>query len=500
MRSTCFFMHYRSPLRLSTVLAVMIATLAAASIVSSVPLIHATPPNPISWAEKNPISYKTAQAGVIGGLDGRIYVMGGYSSNSSSVPTSTARAYDPRTDSWTNLTSMGTATRGAGIAIDQNGLIYVISGFSSGDISNVQVYNPSSDTWTSGTSIPTGIWMPGATAGVDGRIYVAGGESGAIASTILQIYNPQTKAWTSGTPMSTARKQFQAVAAPNGLIYAIGGMDSSGVATATVEAYNITSNTWSARTSLPRAVMVFGATLGPDGLIYVFGGSTNYVNNRAPYFGTVYSYDPIGNQWYNNTQALPTPRRELSAATSSYNGRMYVMGGANGTYLTTNEETTVPASGPPPPPPPPGQPTASITSITPNPSRLGQTVTFVGSGSDSDGDSIIAYHWWSSINGTIGTQATFTTKNLAAGTHDIYLSVEDSQGVWSQEAGAVLTITPSNSSGEFLGLTTSYWIVLAIALVGLGVFIGCLMILRKKRQPTGKPMIPPIALGPVNPP
>ena len=148
---------------------------------------------------------------------------------------------------------MGTPTRGPGIAVDQNGLIYVISGFSgSADITNVQVYNFSTNSWASGTPIPTGIWMPGATTGTNGRIYVVGGEtSSGAASTLLQIYNSQTQAWSSGLPMSTARKQFQAVAAPDGLIYAIGGMSGGSVATATVEAYNITGNSWSGKASLP---------------------------------------------------------------------------------------------------------------------------------------------------------------------------------------------------------------------------------------------------------
>src|SRR5256885_9127053 len=185
-------MHFESRSRPSISLAIMITTLAALTIVSSVPFIHAVPPSPITWTEKSPIPYRTAQGGVIGGSDGRIYVMGGYSSG---LPNSTARAYDPRTDSWLTLTSMGTPTRGPGIAVDQNGLIYVISGFSgSADINNIQVYNASSSSWASGTPIPTGIWMPGATTGTNGRIYVVGGEtSSGAASTLLQIYNSDRK-------------------------------------------------------------------------------------------------------------------------------------------------------------------------------------------------------------------------------------------------------------------------------------------------------------------
>src|SRR5207249_10254095 len=125
----------------------------------------------------------------------------------------------------------------------------------------------------------------------------------------------------SGATMSSARKEFQAIAAPNGLSYASGG-DNAG-ALASVDSYNITSNTWTARASLPSAVMVYGAALGRDGLIYLFGGSTNYTINGSPYFNTVYSYEPATNTWYTNPQTLPTARREVSAATSNYNNRMY---------------------------------------------------------------------------------------------------------------------------------------------------------------------------------
>src|SRR5207248_11184134 len=107
-------MHYESRLRSSINLAVIITTLAAVSIISSVPSTHAVPPSPITWTEKSPIPIRTAQGGGIGGFDGRIYVAGGYSGG---LPISTARAFDPRTGSWSTLMSMGTLTRAYGFAL-----------------------------------------------------------------------------------------------------------------------------------------------------------------------------------------------------------------------------------------------------------------------------------------------------------------------------------------------------------------------------------------------
>jgi N-acetylneuraminic acid mutarotase len=328
-------MHGRR--RLSVGLVIIVTTMITLfTAISPITPVHASFPNTIVWAGRAPMPCPRAQASVIGGLDGRIYVMGGYSIGSPNyTPNSTSFAYDPRTDSWSTIASLPIATRGAGTAIDNKGLIYVIGGTSG---TSNQIYNVTSNSWTTGTSMSTYAWEPGVTAGSDGRIYVAGGEG---ATTALQIYNPQTKSWTSGAPMSTARKQFQLVAAPNGLLYAIGGMTGSNIAIATVEAYNITANSWASKASLPSPVNSYGATLGSDGLIYVFGGSNYYVNNMGPFYNTVYSYYPATDTWYTNTQTLPTARREDSAATSTYNNRMYVIGGANGTFLRTNEEATV---------------------------------------------------------------------------------------------------------------------------------------------------------------
>src|SRR5207249_717372 len=105
--------------KFSTSLAAVIVTLVMVSVLFSVPDLHA-PPNPITWISKSPIPYSTGQAAVIGGTDGRIYVMGGFAGGS---PVTTARAYDPRTDTWANITSLPIQTRGPGAAVDMNGLI-----------------------------------------------------------------------------------------------------------------------------------------------------------------------------------------------------------------------------------------------------------------------------------------------------------------------------------------------------------------------------------------
>lgn len=85
------------------------------------------------------------------------------------------------------------------------------------------------------------------------------------------------------------------------------------------------------------------------------------------------------------------------------------------------------------------QPTAHLPSISPNPATYGETVTFSGSGSDSDGY-ITGYNWRSSTDGQLNTQSTFGTSSLSAGTHVIYFKVKDNDGDWSSEKTTILSI------------------------------------------------------------
>ena len=84
-------------------------------------------------------------------------------------------------------------------------------------------------------------------------------------------------------------------------------------------------------------------------------------------------------------------------------------------------------------------PVAAIDSITPNPAELGNEVAFTGHGSDTDG-TVSSYKWESSIDGIIGTTASFSTSALSAGTHTITLTVTDDDGAASQAATGSLTI------------------------------------------------------------
>lgn len=89
------------------------------------------------------------------------------------------------------------------------------------------------------------------------------------------------------------------------------------------------------------------------------------------------------------------------------------------------------------------QPTAYQPTIYPNPATSDNSVSFSGSGSDSDGY-IAGYNWRSSIDGQLSTYSEFSTSSLSVGTHTIYFKVQDNEGTWSSEQTASLTINPAD--------------------------------------------------------
>jgi subtilisin family serine protease len=65
----------------------------------------------------------------------------------------------------------------------------------------------------------------------------------------------------------------------------------------------------------------------------------------------------------------------------------------------------------------------------------GASISFVGSASDNeDGNISAALVWTSSINGQIGTGASFSTSGLSIGTHTITASVSDSGGLFGNDS------------------------------------------------------------------
>jgi PKD repeat protein len=84
-------------------------------------------------------------------------------------------------------------------------------------------------------------------------------------------------------------------------------------------------------------------------------------------------------------------------------------------------------------------PVANIVSISPNPAKHGEEITFTGEGTDTDG-TIAIYSWESTMDGILGSTAIFKSSDLLPGIHTIIFKVQDNDGVWSASVSSELVI------------------------------------------------------------
>jgi hypothetical protein len=270
-------------------------------------------------------------------VNGKLYVIGGWDDGKAA---GINYEYDTATDKWTQKKGMPRSAHHAAIAA-ANGKLYVMGGFvppkdtqipTGGawePIADVWEYDPSVDSWKSLAPLPT---KRGAAVAVEvgGKIYVIGGATTVAGSkdpyftffgpslvlTTNEVFDPATNKWESRKPMSVARNH--AYAAPvNGKIYVIGGRTGhafilSATNTDVVEEYSPISDTWSApKERMPTARS--GGAWGTDGRrIYVAGGEVT-TKELVGAFRAVEAYEPAINSWI-SLPPMPMPRHGIAGA------------------------------------------------------------------------------------------------------------------------------------------------------------------------------------------
>jgi N-acetylneuraminic acid mutarotase len=225
--------------------------------------------------------------------------------------------YDPSTNSWTTVESLGTDRDDHGAAV-ANGKIYAIGGDDGSNLlSSVEEYDPSADTWSSVASLPTARSRLGA-AEVGGLVYSIGGrEAGGGSTASVDQYDPSTNSWTSVASLPTGRQSLSATSV-NGSVYAIGGDPTDSV----VDQYDPSTNSWASVESLVTGRRSLAAAAA-NGKIYAIGGERSSVDP----FASVEEYNPDNDTW-SEVASLNTARYTLGAAVDS-TGSIYAIGGTD---------------------------------------------------------------------------------------------------------------------------------------------------------------------------
>jgi hypothetical protein len=151
-------------------------------------------------------------------LNDKIYVVGGFGSDY----LTRTEVYDPATNTWTNQPPLAFArfTPGAG---GLNGRLYVSGGYNSlGPETTLEIFDPATGQWTNGIPMPEGHTGPAAV--LDGKLYFAGG--GPAPRTSVVAFDPVWNTWTALTPLNVGREDMGAVADEAAhRLYVVGGYD-----------------------------------------------------------------------------------------------------------------------------------------------------------------------------------------------------------------------------------------------------------------------------------
>jgi len=198
-------------------------------------------------------------------VDGVVYVIGGLVRGGGS--TDSVLVFDPRSNRWTEAPRLPVAmdhSAAASIAGD----IYVFGGGFERPTASVYRLTVGSGAWTRLADMPEPR-AAGAAVEFDGRIFVVGGfTSGGQLLSTAWLYEPATGRWQGIMPIPTPRQHVAAAVLIREVCVA-GGYASPASALTTFECYSPTSNTWRPLQPMLRRATDFDAVAIADSFITI---------------------------------------------------------------------------------------------------------------------------------------------------------------------------------------------------------------------------------------
>ena len=272
---------------------------------------------------------------------GFLYALGGNTTSVEAAQVSTPGTVGP----WTAVTSLPQPIDRPACAV-ANGRIYVIGGLNGSTPLDQALYaqiNPNGTlgAWTS-TSKPATARFAAAALAVNGKLYVAAGSPWPVTVSYSDVQVAAINADGSLAPfqptasLAHPRDEF-GLLAQGGFLYAIGGFDRAATtAMSSVERARInddgTLGAWAAAAPLgtPRYAGYYGAL---DGQLYAVGGVTGTTTNLADGVVAGVNLDGSLTGWASVGAVFPAPLENGMGAV--YNGRLYAVGGGNGSASTS---------------------------------------------------------------------------------------------------------------------------------------------------------------------
>ncbi len=254
-------------------------------------------------------------AAAAAGLEGRVYLFGGYTvdAEGGEVSTPDLDIYDPSSDTYSKGRPFPLPVDDAVLGVWRDSLIFIVSGWSQRDnVADVQIYDPAADAWQAATSIPGPpvFGHAGAIVG-DAFVYCDGVRvdpersprfvmAQACYRGDIDPASPSRIGWRElARHPGPARYRMAAGVLPGaGLVVFAGGTDNpynfdgigyDGVASeasASAFAYDLRQDAWIELADLSVPTMDHRALVGAGDTLYLIGGMTDAqrVTNRVQRF------------------------------------------------------------------------------------------------------------------------------------------------------------------------------------------------------------------------
>lgn len=258
-------------------------------------------------------------------VDGKIYVLGGFTATTAFVPA--VRIYDPATCTWSDGPALPRAVHHVNAAV-AGGTIYVLGALADNfaAIGDVWSWNPASEPgWTVRASMPPGSERGAAVTGViDGRIYVTGGLSGSARATV-SAYTIASDTWDTTIPSLPRLRDHGCGGTVGGKLYVVGGRGDNDTITGPSKlVFEYTpGGSWLERSAMPTGRA--GAGCGIDGDRIVVAGGEGNGAAASGVFSEVEVYTVSADRW-DSLDPMPTPRHGMGAA--FVDGVLFIPGGA----------------------------------------------------------------------------------------------------------------------------------------------------------------------------
>jgi N-acetylneuraminic acid mutarotase len=276
-------------------------------------------------------------------------------------------AYDPAANTWTELHPTGSlpsARWGHAVVCDPaTGQVILFGGWdwSTGTVFNdTWAYDPATNTWTDlqpAGSLPPARSGPMVYDPVSGKVFMFGGCADAMdPSTYLNdtwVYDPAANTWTELHPtgdLPPARNGHMMVYEPDSMQVILFGGAGASASLNDTWAYDPAANTWTELQpggSLPPARWAHAMVSDPPtGKVILFGGCAD-VMDPSSFLNDTWAYDPAANTWteLQPSSDLPTARNGHSMVYDPTGGKMILFAGQDGELNALDDTWTYDPAG-----------------------------------------------------------------------------------------------------------------------------------------------------------